>query len=274
MCPDGMFVGYVAVPFCPLSDEITNYCRFPALLRLPLLCLCRRSCAVFLVLSSLSILPPIAAHIAACSLLCLPSTATLPRSAMSADPAAAPQDDPSAAEQAAAAAAAADSGAAPVDELTDDAEIEAIRARVAEMEEEERKMAEIGGGGAGAGAAAAGSPAAAPGGRPVLSAEQSADQDSRSIHVSQVDYSVTEEELKKLFEACGAVNRATILKDKFTGNPKGFAYVEFAAADSVSNAMILNETEFKGRTLKVNTAHVNHSKLTAACEWISCVPLA
>jgi len=66
-----------------------------------------------------------------------------------------------------------------------------------------------------------------------------------------VDYSVTEEELRQLFEACGSVNRATILKDKFTGAPRGYAYIEFASADSIANAMILNETEFKGRTLKV-----------------------
>lgn len=177
---------------------------------------------------------------------------------MSADPAvaAAPQDDPAAAEQAAADAAAAAAAAGGDGGDLDDAEIAAMQARVAEMEEEERKMAEIGGGGAaGVGAAAAGAAAAAPGGRPVLTAEQAADQDSRSVHVSQVDYSVTEEELKKLFEACGVVNRATILKDKFSGNPKGFAYVEFADAESVSNAMILNDTEFKGRTLKVTHTH-------------------
>ena len=147
-----------------------------------------------------------------------------------------------------------------------DAEIEAMRARVAEMEEEARRMSELSGAGGAGGSAAAGGAAAAGGvgspslsgqagpagvGRSFLTPEQSSEQDSRSIHVSQVDYSVTEEELRQLFEACGSVNRATILKDKFSGAPRGYAYIEFASADSIANAMILNETEFKGRTLKV-----------------------
>ena len=38
----------------------------------------------------------------------------------------------------------------------------------------------------------------------------------------QVDYSATAEELEQHFHGCGAVNRVTILCDKFTGHPKGF----------------------------------------------------
>lgn len=46
------------------------------------------------------------------------------------------------------------------------------------------------------------------------------------------------------------MNRVTILTDKF-GQPKGFAYVEFAEVDAVQNAILLNETELHGRQLKV-----------------------
>jgi len=140
----------------------------------------------------------------------------------------------------------------------EDAEIEAMRQRVAEMEEEAKRMSEL----SGAGTTAA--PAGSPGQKPVPGAPSEAQQevDQRSIHVSQVDYSVTEEELKQLFEACGSVNRATILKDKFTGQPKGFAYIEFADAEAVANAMILNETEFKGRTLKIQPKRTNIPGLT------------
>lgn len=132
----------------------------------------------------------------------------------------------------------------------DDAAIEELRARVRAMEEEQaaeeaKRMDELSGAGPTGFAPSKPSATAA-----AVSTEQS-DQDSRSIHVAQVDYSVTEEELKHLFEACGPVVRATILKDKFSGQPKGFAYIEFESADSINNAMILNETEFKGRTLKV-----------------------
>ena len=48
-----------------------------------------------------------------------------------------------------------------------------------------------------------------------------------SIYVGQVDYSTTPEELLAHFESCGTVERVTIVCDKFTGKPKGFAYLEF-----------------------------------------------
>jgi RNA recognition motif-containing protein len=48
-----------------------------------------------------------------------------------------------------------------------------------------------------------------------------------SIYVGQVDYAATPEELLSHFEACGTVERVTIVCDKFSGKPKGFAYLEF-----------------------------------------------
>jgi len=52
-------------------------------------------------------------------------------------------------------------------------------------------------------------------------------RDGLSIYVGQVDYSSTPEELCAHFEPCGTVERVTIVCDKFTGRPKGFAYLEF-----------------------------------------------
>jgi RNA recognition motif-containing protein len=51
--------------------------------------------------------------------------------------------------------------------------------------------------------------------------------DRNSIYVGQVDYSSTPEELLAHFESCGTVERVTIVCDKFTGKPKGYAYLEF-----------------------------------------------
>ena len=65
-----------------------------------------------------------------------------------------------------------------------------------------------------------------------------------------MDYSATPEELQEHFAGCGIVNRVTILCDKFR-NPKGFAYIEFAEPEAVAAAEELNESEFKGRQLKV-----------------------
>jgi len=52
-------------------------------------------------------------------------------------------------------------------------------------------------------------------------------RDGCSVHVGQVDYSSTPEELLAHFEPCGTVERVTIVCDKVTGRPKGFAYLEF-----------------------------------------------
>lgn len=49
-------------------------------------------------------------------------------------------------------------------------------------------------------------------------------QDGHSIYVGQVDYSATPEELLGHFEACGTVERVTIVCDKFTGRPKGWFF--------------------------------------------------
>lgn len=89
------------------------------------------------------------------------------------------------------------------------------------------------------------------------SSASSSDIDSRSVFVGQVDYSATVEDLKTLFSACGPVNRVTILVDKHTGHPRGFAYIEFKDQESVNNAVLLNDTEFKGRQLKVTPKRTN-----------------
>lgn len=70
-------------------------------------------------------------------------------------------------------------------------------------------------------------------------------------HVGQVDYDATPDELQSHFEACGTINRVTILCDKFSGRPKGYAYIEFADKDGSENALALDNSPFKGRNLKV-----------------------
>lgn len=70
-------------------------------------------------------------------------------------------------------------------------------------------------------------------------------------YVGQVDYDATPDELQSHFEACGTINRVTILCDKFSGRPKGYAYIEFADKDGAENALALDSSPFKGRNLKV-----------------------
>ncbi|CAK7263532.1 hypothetical protein SEPCBS57363_000606 [Sporothrix epigloea] len=81
--------------------------------------------------------------------------------------------------------------------------------------------------------------------------------DSRSIFVGNVDYSASPEEIQAHFQSCGSINRVTILLDKFTGQPKGYAYVEFSEPSLVAQALVLNESVFKGRNIKVVPKRTN-----------------
>ena len=50
--------------------------------------------------------------------------------------------------------------------------------------------------------------------------------DDKSVYIGNVDYSTTPEQLKNHFKSCGSIERVTILVNKYTGRPKGFAYVD------------------------------------------------
>lgn len=76
-----------------------------------------------------------------------------------------------------------------------------------------------------------------------------------NIYVGNLSYSTTEDELRSAFAAYGEVSRATVITDKFSGQSKGFGFVEMPS-DAEANAAIeaLNETEMSGRNLRVNEA--------------------
>jgi len=76
-----------------------------------------------------------------------------------------------------------------------------------------------------------------------------------NIYVGNLSYEVTEEEIKQAFEPFGTVETASILKDKYSGQSKGFGFVEMPSKEEGQAAINgLNDTELKGRTLKVNEA--------------------
>ncbi len=87
--------------------------------------------------------------------------------------------------------------------------------------------------------------------------ESKEDVDARSIYVGNVDYEATSEELQKHFQSCGAINRVSIMLDKHSGHPKGYAYIEFAEPSLVPHALVLNESVFRGRNLKVTPKRTN-----------------
>ncbi len=77
-----------------------------------------------------------------------------------------------------------------------------------------------------------------------------------NLYVGNLPYSVSEDELNSAFSACGTVTSAKIVIDKFTGKPKGFAFVEMADKNQGMQAISeLNGTEMSGRTIVVSEAH-------------------
>lgn len=76
-----------------------------------------------------------------------------------------------------------------------------------------------------------------------------------NIFVGNLPHASSEEDLRKEFEAYGVVSKVSILKDKFTGEPRGFGFVEMSSDQEAQAAMnALNGKEFMGRALSVNEA--------------------
>lgn len=76
-----------------------------------------------------------------------------------------------------------------------------------------------------------------------------------NIFVGNLSRDVTEDDLRQAFAAYGAVDRVSILKDKFTGEPRGFGFVEMGNKAEAEAAIAgLNRKELKGRALTVNEA--------------------
>ncbi|NP_001082057.1 polyadenylate-binding protein 2-A [Xenopus laevis] len=140
------------------------------------------------------------------------------------------------------------------DQTIEDPELEAIKARVREMEEEAEKLKELQNE---VEKQMNMSPPPGNAGPVIMSVEEKMEADARSIYVGNVDYGATAEELEAHFHGCGSVNRVTILCDKFTGHPKGFAYIEFCDKESVRTSLALDESLFRGRQIKVVPKRTN-----------------
>ncbi|KAL6706101.1 poly(A) binding protein Pab2 [Coniothyrium glycines] len=129
----------------------------------------------------------------------------------------------------------------------DEEEISAMRRRVQEMEEEAQKLRQM---------------------QQSLDNERhemresKEDVDARSVFVGNVDYGASPEEIQAHFQSIGSINRVTILLDKFTGHPKGYAYVEFTEPHLVQEALVLDNSQFRDRALKVVPKRTNLPGMT------------
>ena len=77
----------------------------------------------------------------------------------------------------------------------------------------------------------------------------------KNIFVGNLAFSATEDSLRAMFEAHGAVERVSIMTDRETGRSRGFGFVEMTNADEADRAIAaLNGAELSGRAMNVNEA--------------------
>jgi RNA recognition motif-containing protein len=82
-----------------------------------------------------------------------------------------------------------------------------------------------------------------------------------NIYVGNLSHDVTEEELQQAFAAHGEVASANIISDKFSGQSRGFGFVEMPKDEEARAAITaLSGTDLKGRTLNVNEARPRNDK--------------
>ncbi|NEX22010.1 RNA-binding protein [Thiorhodococcus mannitoliphagus] len=75
------------------------------------------------------------------------------------------------------------------------------------------------------------------------------------IYVGNLPYSVTDDDLRDMFAEFGELASAEVIKDKFSGQSKGFGFVDMPSnSDADAAIKALNELDMKGRKLTVNEA--------------------
>jgi len=76
-----------------------------------------------------------------------------------------------------------------------------------------------------------------------------------NIYVGNLSREATEDDVRTAFEEFGRVETVSLIKDKFSGDSKGFGFVEMPEKSEAEAAISgLNGTDLKGRTLNVNEA--------------------
>jgi RNA recognition motif-containing protein len=77
----------------------------------------------------------------------------------------------------------------------------------------------------------------------------------KNIFVGNLSFGATEDALRSMFEAYGAVDRVNVVTDRDTGRARGFGFVEMSVNAEADNAIAgLNGKELDGRALNVNEA--------------------
>lgn len=86
------------------------------------------------------------------------------------------------------------------------------------------------------------------------------ERNSRSIVVKNLDPSVSKMQLESFFGQCGKINRISIVEDRITHMPRGFAYIEFAEHSGIENGLLLNDHLMAGKNIEVLAKRINPVK--------------
>lgn len=77
----------------------------------------------------------------------------------------------------------------------------------------------------------------------------------KNLYVGNLAFSTTEDELRVLFEAYGPIDNVTLVRDRDTGQPRGFGFVELGSDEQAEKAIAaLNGQNVGGRNINVNEA--------------------
>ncbi len=76
----------------------------------------------------------------------------------------------------------------------------------------------------------------------------------KRMYVGNLPFSSSEEDVRELFSQFGEVGEVNLIKDRQTGRPRGFGFVEMKAEDAEKAMESLDGTEFGGRRIRVNEA--------------------
>jgi len=85
-----------------------------------------------------------------------------------------------------------------------------------------------------------------------------------NMYVGNLTFSVNEDDLKEVFAEFGEIESIKIIKDKFSGQSKGFGFVEMPSNSEADKAIkALNGSPMKGQAMKVNQANPKGNRASA-----------
>jgi RNA recognition motif-containing protein len=84
-----------------------------------------------------------------------------------------------------------------------------------------------------------------------------------NIYVGQLPFSMSEDELREMFVEYGEISSLNLIKDKFSGQSKGFGFIDMPNNSEADKAIKgLNKSMLNGREIKVNQAEERRKKST------------